>query len=106
MRYVNVYSVTQAYGGPEEGGWWYSHYAPIKSVAARTMRLAKKRLKEIKPQFSNPNQYGKILYASPDCLDSVDDIEPNDMSGIVTGENIEIFIQSHKAQHTPRPYYC
>ena len=23
MFYVNVYEVDRAYGGPEEGGWWY-----------------------------------------------------------------------------------
>ena len=24
--FLSVYSVTQCYGGPEEGGWWYSFY--------------------------------------------------------------------------------
>ena len=24
-RYLNVYEVTQQYGGPEEGGWWYNY---------------------------------------------------------------------------------
>jgi len=23
MLYVNAYRVSRAYGGPEEGGWWY-----------------------------------------------------------------------------------
>lgn len=23
MPYVNVYEVSRAFGGPEEGGWWY-----------------------------------------------------------------------------------
>lgn len=26
--YLNVYIVTQAYGGPEEGGWWYNCWEP------------------------------------------------------------------------------
>ena len=24
MKWVNVYSTTRHYGGPEEGGWWYN----------------------------------------------------------------------------------
>lgn len=25
--FVNLYSVSQRYGGPEEGGWWYDEYS-------------------------------------------------------------------------------
>lgn len=39
MIYVNVYSVTREYGGPEEGGWWYnalnfehSEWVPIEEA--------------------------------------------------------------------------
>ena len=27
--YVNVYEVYRAYGGPEEGGWWYDAGEPV-----------------------------------------------------------------------------
>lgn len=30
--YVNVYSVDRAYGGPEEGGWYYNTAEPVRSV--------------------------------------------------------------------------
>jgi hypothetical protein len=30
--YLNTYEVWQAYGGPEEGGWWYDCGAPVQSV--------------------------------------------------------------------------
>lgn len=30
MWYVSEYSVTRHYGGPEEGGWWYSWYVHEK----------------------------------------------------------------------------
>ena len=42
--YVNVYSVTRHYGGPEEGGWWYNAGEPVESrivpnrEAAETLR--------------------------------------------------------------------
>lgn len=29
--FVNVYDMHMAYGGPEEGGWWYNVYEPITS---------------------------------------------------------------------------
>lgn len=27
--YANIYLYDRAYGGPEEGGWWYDTYSPI-----------------------------------------------------------------------------
>lgn len=30
--YVNAYSVSQSFGGREEGGWWFDVGAPIASV--------------------------------------------------------------------------
>jgi hypothetical protein len=32
MKFVNVYEVGRSYGGPEEGGWYYSTYYPLASV--------------------------------------------------------------------------
>jgi hypothetical protein len=34
--YVNAYRVTQAYGGPEEGDWWYDVGEPLASVPIHT----------------------------------------------------------------------
>jgi len=31
VRWVNVYNVTRAYGGPEEGGWWYDEGELVES---------------------------------------------------------------------------
>jgi hypothetical protein len=31
-KYINVYEVTQSYGGPEEGGWWFDCGTPLESV--------------------------------------------------------------------------
>lgn len=30
--YLNAYAVTQHYGGPEEGGWWYFRGEPLAAV--------------------------------------------------------------------------
>ena len=29
--YVTVYEVTMHYGGPEEGGWWFDWWRPLRS---------------------------------------------------------------------------
>lgn len=36
MLYVNVYHVTQLYGGPEEGGWYYDAGEPVGSTPIKT----------------------------------------------------------------------
>ena len=30
--YLNTYETYEAYGGPEEGGWWYTCGEPVQSV--------------------------------------------------------------------------
>ena len=30
--YLNTYETWQAYGGPEEGGWWYECGQPVQSI--------------------------------------------------------------------------
>ena len=30
--YINQYHVSQCYGGPEEGGWYYHHEDPLSSL--------------------------------------------------------------------------
>lgn len=31
-RWVNIYLVDRVYGGPEEGGWWYTAGEPVESI--------------------------------------------------------------------------
>jgi hypothetical protein len=37
MLYLNAYRVSQAYGGPEEGGWYYDIGEPFASIPIPTM---------------------------------------------------------------------
>lgn len=34
-KYIGAYEVYQVYGGPEEGGWWYTHSIHISSMMLR-----------------------------------------------------------------------
>ena len=36
LVFINVYEVSRQYGGPEEGGWWYDHFACVGSIPHRT----------------------------------------------------------------------
>ena len=55
MVYVSLYTVERAYGGPEEGGWWYPYYelecwyeVPAGHHQQAKIRQAKKYLQEMK----------------------------------------------------------
>src|SRR4051794_6841001 len=36
IAFVNAYELTQGYGGPEEGGWWYDCGTPLASIPVTT----------------------------------------------------------------------
>lgn len=38
---VAIYLVDRAYGGPEEGGWWYECGEPVLEFAAKTRGFAR-----------------------------------------------------------------
>jgi hypothetical protein len=40
--YVTLYEVSRDYGGPEEGGWWYDWWTPVKTFKARDDRHAER----------------------------------------------------------------
>lgn len=46
-RNLNIYRVTQRYGGPEEGGWYYPVYEPITSYLC----MSQEELDEQTPKF-------------------------------------------------------
>lgn len=49
MKYVNIYLIDRAYGGPEEGGWWYEYGIPYASYPA----LDESQLKRLQHQAHN-----------------------------------------------------
>lgn len=106
MKHLNVYRIERAYGGPEEGGWWYDDYIPLKSFRGRTKRIRKKLRKRLESLFPNPNSAGRILAGRPEDLNSVDDFHPDDTFGITFGHDIMILEERGKAHYKPRPYYC
>jgi hypothetical protein len=92
MKYINAYSVTRHYGGPEEGGWWYDAGMPIASTEmpddATDEQIAdeKARLAAQLGWKSKRDRHSAV----PD-----------------PGEDFEIYVQDHPADEYPqgRPQY-
>lgn len=57
--YLNIYEFCQAYGGPEEGGWWYTckeliECTPVTNVsrAEKQVEFLNNRFKSVKSDYS------------------------------------------------------
>lgn len=108
IRYVNVYSVQQVYGGPEEGGWWYRHRSVIESHPVVEEKMVDSVIAEMEKKYGHIRKgesASSILGGNPDDLDSVEDFEENDMTGVETGVELEIEADEQPGVNTPRQHY-
>jgi hypothetical protein len=55
-RFVSIYRRCQHFGGPEEGGWWYSRDSLEGSIPFPTKEDAEKWLEEAKRQVEKQNE--------------------------------------------------
>jgi hypothetical protein len=109
MKYINVYEVSSEYGGPEEGGWWYNYYEPIKSIPVRgsKSRKIKSTFRKACKEYFRDGTVGKILGSYlHDYIWMQDDCDENDMYGVKTETKVEVLIESLPARSSPRPTYC
>lgn len=66
VQYINAYSVSRHYGGPEEGGWWYDAGEPIASVpmaieaSEEAIEAMKRHLTKTIGWESKPNRFSVI----------------------------------------------
>ena len=51
MKVLRVYEVSRAYGGPEEGGWWYDHYSLICESKPHGSRWCKKWYRRVLKKY-------------------------------------------------------
>ena len=89
VRYVNAYEKTQAYGGAEEGGWWYFVGEPIASVPVRHETEAIDAIVALRKQFGD------------------DYAEERECTSAAGGVDLEIVVDYDFAQPYPpeRPHY-
>lgn len=87
--FVNIYLADVAYGGPEEGGWWYPVGEAVRSFAFHTRKKAErcKRLVER-------------------AIDKANESRPS-ISSVLSQGQFRIALEKHPAQDFPqvRPHY-
>ncbi len=66
VYYVNVYEVDRAWGGAEEGGWWYDTGIPVASVPFETLREAEAYHDAMEERFPNDHSSSSVIYAGGD----------------------------------------
>jgi hypothetical protein len=94
---VAIYLHDKEFGGPEEGGWWYSTYEPVKSYAHMT-RVYKTHNEAVLYQFKLKKEI--ILLGLNDDRRSVDSV-------LSDGEVVAYITENEYPCHLPkeRPYY-
>ena len=82
--YSNAYIIHRRYGGPEEGGWWYSEGFPLATIDATNLEDEVAQLICTIIDESYKNQYTQDTDTTTDVL-----------------------IQKHRARHFPtyKPIY-
>ena len=113
MYYINVYEMSQAYGGPEEGGWYYVVGEPVTCIGKFSSR------EEADKTLKNRTLYGKMGMASDEYqmgYGKWDGCDPDGngddvflMRGGKWGRGeVTIYIEEHPAKSFPEeiPYYC
>ena len=89
--YVNTYEVYRAYGGPEEGGWWYDIGKPVSVTAYGTREEAKA-------------QWTKLLK----WAEKANKDEGRDNSSVNGTFEYRVRLEGQHGRHYPmeQPYYC
>jgi hypothetical protein len=87
--YVNTYFTHEAYGGPEEGGWWYTIHAPAEPKEALIFQ-----------PIGPFDDYVKACEVSAFMLPILRAQHP--------GEKSYTIVERHRARLYPRfkPHYC
>jgi hypothetical protein len=75
--YVNVYELDRVYGGPEEGGWWFTTGKLVKTKTADTLEQAlflEEALEQEYQRGTGLQNCGSVLYAGGDYTVQIDDV--------------------------------
>jgi hypothetical protein len=92
MKYVNTYRTGKAYGGPEEGGWWYTYGAMLTSQRVTSLKTARRIARRILRRLDKQN--AEEGNREPDSV-------------LNQGEWLDVIIEDNPAANFPesRPYY-
>lgn len=60
------------YGGPEEGGWWYTTLDPILSIPFDNQREAEKYWTDMQIKYPRNYESGNVNYSGGDYLTCIE----------------------------------
>ena len=121
-HYINLYKVGRAYGGPEEGGWYYDYGEFEKQLAVFTepnekinRRKAVLLAQSIREKIKEGKTFDVQVAKNQMGWGPMDGVDPNGegddrylMSGGQWGdESLKVITEPHKGKDFPeeRPYY-
>ena len=123
MSYINVYTVTRHYGGPEEGGWWWNSGAPYTSIPVGPLYWLLERLPEaiyvpwIGKRYGDKRRrvlrrYVEVRYRIWRAITGLfakrfGALREGDIYSVLGGTDISVALEDHKAEVWPteRPHY-
>jgi hypothetical protein len=115
--YVSTYETSRAYGGPEEGGWWYTNYELLDSEPVVGKENAHKMRDKLQAEADGMGENDEDLgsargfdqYPDPSGGDPMYDHSDADIPRGFSGSarNIRVLVEDTKGEHetTETPYY-
>ena len=116
MIYINAYSTTQHYGGPEEGGWYYYVDEPIASIPHNVKEWTSSRndefwetirtTRDLLPHISNEDR-NDIKNKEKILSESVESFKFGKLGSVLGGNEIKIVYQDSYGECSPKnkPFY-
>jgi hypothetical protein len=112
MHFVNLYRTTRAYGGPEEGGWWYTQGEIVQSFGMYSTQDRAKRVKQIVQKVIDNERKQPTQHTGYGDHDGVDAAGNGDDNYLIRGgawgaEDLEIRLETKQGTNFPqyRPVY-
>lgn len=92
-NFLNVVLETREYGGPEEGGWWYTQKEPLLTIPVNGLE--------------NSTQRAMLLWLMRKAYGAFDQSIEDDLISVRAGGFVHVTIDEEKADFEPsrRPHY-
>lgn len=71
--WVNTYEIGRAYGGPEEGGWWFDTGTPVVTVPCGSYASAERVQEMLTNKYPGNGQVGSVIYNGGDFITLIEE---------------------------------